>query len=514
MKVGDGLLVFSDEGYDTAELSEHTPLKVLIVDDDVEVHQLSQIVLRDFLYEGVSLEIISAYSAGEAKDIFKSTNNISIVVLDIVMESETAGLDLVRYVRSELKNEAVRIIIRTGDPGYAPEESVVYSYHIDDYRYKQSTTAQQLRSLVYSNLRSYQNYISLEKHKNGLREVISSSQNELHTQDFHSFALGLFNNLCKVINLNNRSVIIGAKNSAFEAGSHDVISIYTDEFLGVEQLVTFDEIPDSLRSSINEALATGKNFFTDGKGFLFCKAGGFTLFLIVEFQTIPDQVEIDLVNIFMENSRSSLYTQQIYQSIYVTQREMIFKLSEVVENRSKETGNHIRRVSLYSELLAKLYGVQEDKVSLLKHASPMHDIGKIAIPDHILHKPGKLTQEEWSVMQTHAIRGEEMLEGAEIDLFKTAAIIAGSHHEKWNGSGYPRALKGRDIPIEGRIVALADVFDALSCHRCYKKAWPIDEVVSYIIDESGQHFDPTLVQLLKINLESFLEVRRLYPDAD
>ena len=142
----------------------------------------------------------------------------------------------------------------------------------------------------------------------------------------------------------------------------------------------------------------------------------------------------------------------------------------------------------------------------------MHDIGKVGIPDSILNKPGKLTPQEWLVMKTHAALGYEMLKHSKRPILKAAAIVAREHHEKWNGEGYPRKLKGEQINIYGRITAVADVFDALGSERCYKKAWPLEKILNLFQSERGEHFDPKLVDLLLENLDKFLSIRDAYKD--
>lgn len=196
-----------------------------------------------------------------------------------------------------------------------------------------------------------------------------------------------------------------------------------------------------------------------------------------------------------------------------TQKEMIFLMSEAVEKRSKETGNHIKRVAAYSRILATAYGLSEEDTYTLEFASPMHDIGKIGIPDAILNKPGKHTVEEFAIMKTHALLGYEILSASPKGMLKAAAIVAYEHHEKWNGNGYPKGLKGDEIHIYGRITAVADVFDALGSDRCYKKAWPLDEILKLFKEESGEHFDPRLVELLFENLDAILEIRDKYKDS-
>ena len=184
----------------------------------------------------------------------------------------------------------------------------------------------------------------------------------------------------------------------------------------------------------------------------------------------------------------------------------------LVECRSKGCGLQGKRLAFETELFCQLLDMNEDRCELIKRASPLHDIGKVGIPDAILHKPGKLTPDEWEIMKTHAQLGQDMLSGSDLALFQIGATIAGNHHEKWNGTGYPRGLKGDAIPLEGRIVALADVFDALGSDRCYKQAWPLDQVLALIRAEKGEHFDPLLVDLMLANLEKFLEIREQYKD--
>jgi response regulator RpfG family c-di-GMP phosphodiesterase len=191
---------------------------------------------------------------------------------------------------------------------------------------------------------------------------------------------------------------------------------------------------------------------------------------------------------------------------------MLSLLGEVGESRSQETGNHVRRVAKYSKLLGELYGLGEEEIHLVYSASPMHDIGKIGIPDSILLKPGKLDPEEYEVMKTHSAIGHDILKNSSRPLLQAAAIIANEHHEKWDGSGYPNALSGENIHIYGRIIALADVFDALSCDRVYKKAWPMDKIIELIINERGRHFDPNLVDMFMANLERFTDIASEFKD--
>lgn len=205
--------------------------------------------------------------------------------------------------------------------------------------------------------------------------------------------------------------------------------------------------------------------------------------------------------------------EDLQNEITETQREVVFTMGAIGESRSKETGNHVKRVAEYSKLFALYYGLDEEEAEMLKQASPMHDIGKVAIPDAILNKPGRFDDEERAVMNTHAQLGYDMLKHSQRPLLKCAATVAYEHHEKYDGSGYPRALKGEDIHIYGRITAIADVFDALGSDRCYKQAWEDDRIFALFHEEKGKHFDPKLVDIFFKHLDEFLDIREKLKDT-
>jgi putative two-component system response regulator len=194
----------------------------------------------------------------------------------------------------------------------------------------------------------------------------------------------------------------------------------------------------------------------------------------------------------------------------LTQNEIIFAMGAVAEEHSDETGKHVKRVGEYSFLLAKLINLDEATCSLIHQASPMHDIGKVGIPDNILHKPGSLTPEEWEIMKTHAQKGYHIFEHTTRPVLIMAGTIAREHHERWDGKGYPNGLKEKEINIAGRIVILADVFDALSNERCYKKAWSLEKTKEFIIENRTIMFDPELVDLFIENFDKFVEIHQKY----
>jgi putative two-component system response regulator len=201
---------------------------------------------------------------------------------------------------------------------------------------------------------------------------------------------------------------------------------------------------------------------------------------------------------------------RILSELEENQKEMIFILSELIESISDETGKHIKRVASYARLLAHFHeAISEDDADVIYYASPMHDIGKIAIPVEILHKKGALSEDEFKIMKTHTTKAHEYLGHAKRKIMKAADIIAYEHHEKWDGSGYPQGLKGENIHIFGRIVAIADVFDALTHKRVYKEAWDVNDAVTYIVEQKGKQFDPYLVELFEAHIDEFIAISKI-----
>ncbi|NMH61185.1 response regulator [Alteromonas ponticola] len=197
-----------------------------------------------------------------------------------------------------------------------------------------------------------------------------------------------------------------------------------------------------------------------------------------------------------------------------TRLEVVQRLGRAAEYKDNETGMHVMRMSHYARVLALAYGFSKEQADLLLHAAPMHDIGKIGIPDSIMLKPARLTEEEFAIMRTHPLIGAEILGEANSELLAIAKSVALTHHEKWDGTGYPNGLKGEEIPIEGRIVALADVFDALTSKRPYKDAWSVEETMRYINAQKELHFESRLVELLEANLDEFLKIKHRWKDDD
>lgn len=507
--------LFSDDD-DEPEQEEMLgpPWKVMVVDDEPQIHDVTRLALDGFTFAGRPLEFINGYSGAEAKKLLKANPDVALILLDAVMETDDSGLQVVKFIREELKNSFVRIVLRTGQPGQAPERSVITDYDINDYKEKTELTAQKLFTLLYSSLRAYQDIMAIEANKKGLEEIITASANIFELQSMQQFTQGVLEQLSALLQLDQNAVYCQASGLAatHSGGGLDIVAGTGDfqKLVGQDANTALDP---ELLERLSESIEKGDSVITDDHyiGYFRSRNDAENL-LYVGNATPLGEMDRRLVEIFNRNVSIAFENVYLKQEIEDTQRDLIYRLGEAVETRSMETGNHVKRVAEYSRLLGLQIGMDEEEAEILRLASPLHDVGKIAIPDAILNKPGKLTPDEWDVMRTHTSVGFTMLNTSERRIFRAGAIIANEHHEKWTGGGYPNNKTGEDIHIYGRIVALADVFDALGSDRCYKKAWELDKVLDFLREERGRHFDPELIDAFFAALPKVLLIREEFTD--
>lgn len=489
--------------------------RVLIVDDEDEVHKVTTLVLKGFSFDNRKLEFLHAYSAQEAEALLKSEADIALILLDVVMETDQAGLDLAKRMRVDLNNHMTRIVLRTGQPGQAPEERVIADYDINDYKDKTELTTTKLKTLFYSTLRSYRDIRTLDANRKGLEKVITASSQIYELKAVHQFSSAVLEQITLLLDLQQDAIFLNSLNAlaASYQGEHYNVLAATGSMKDVVDGCTNNDLPEEVRERFSEALRNkhsvhGDKYFI---GYFVTNRGSENL-LYVSYSGELSDLDQHLLGIFSTNVAIAYENMQLKEEIEATQRELVYILGEAVEKRSKETGGHVKRVAKISEALSIKYGLGVKQAELMKLASPLHDIGKIGIPDSILNKPGKHTSEEWAVMQTHARIGYDMLGSSDKRILRLGAVIAHEHHERWDGKGYPRGLTGEEIDIAGRITAVADVFDALGSERCYKKAWPMEDIKALFEREKGLAFEPKLVDLLFENIEEIQSFRELYPD--
>jgi response regulator RpfG family c-di-GMP phosphodiesterase len=490
------------------------PWNILIVDDEQSIHDVTRFALDDVFFEGKALNFISALSGKQAKEILSQRDDIAIILLDVVMETDTEGLKVTRWIRNELKNPLIRIILRTGQPGQAPEKQVIVDYDINDYKNKTELTSQKLFSSVISGIRSYRDLSALNQNRLELKRVIKASSHIFKERYLNEFTKGALNQLTSLLYLEPNAAFVNSTGvAALESGQEVRVIAATgdyDELIGTDPT---GRIPSHILDEWLASKEDSYNIIKENEVVVsFTTDDNHKSLLYLHSHRIITEDAKNLIELFVQNIAIAHENLRLWQEVEETQNEIISMLSGAVETRSKETGNHINRVSKTCELLAKKYGLKDEDIYAIKLASPLHDIGKVGIPDHVLNKPGKHNQEEWEIMKTHSYLGAQVLGDSKRPIIRSGAIIAMQHHERWDGNGYPNGLAGKDIHVFARITGIADVFDALCSKRCYKDAWTFEEAMSLIRSESGKHFEPKLVELLDEHLDDVLEIQRQYAD--
>lgn len=455
---------------------------VLIVDDD----QMNIELIKNILKRLHKYNIVSVNNGKDALEKLEETD-FSLILLDIVMP-DMDGFEVAHKIKTHPTYKLIPLIFLTAN---TDSNDIKKGFELGAKDY--ITKPFNLQELIVR----VDTHIELYHHNKKLKEKL----------DENSILLEQYKNIVDesdiVSKTNTRGIITYVNKKFIEISGYS-----KEELLGRPHNIVrhtdmstkvFNEMWKILKSK-NIWRGEVKNLKKDG-GYYVVES---TLMPILDAQgNIIEYVGIrhDITDIYNLN-----------QEIENTQKEVIFTLGAVGESRSKETGKHVKRVAEYSFLLGKLYGLDENECNLIRNASPMHDIGKVAISDAILNKPSGLDRKEFEIIKTHSKLGFEMLKHSQRPILKAASTIALEHHEKFDGTGYPNKKQGENIHIYGRITALSDVFDALGTNRVYKEAWELDDILELIKEESGKHFDPKLVLLFLDNLPDFLDIREKFKE--
>ncbi|GAA0858267.1 DUF3369 domain-containing protein [Aliiglaciecola litoralis] len=506
------------EDTDEPECEQKGTWKVLIVDDEPEVHSVTRLALSDFSFQGKGLSFISAHSGEEAKKLFHQHNDIAIVLLDVVMETDEAGLEVAQYVRDDLCNYFTRIILRTGQPGQAPERDVIVNYDINDYKSKTELTAQKLFTVVIASLRSYRDITVIEENRKGLEKIISASADLFTIRSLENFIEGIIQQLSSLLGGTQDAAYITSAVAAprpFDTSEPDEFYVFTGkgEYQGREGALLQDVVKGDELKACQKALAEKSMIYGEEYVVAYCQsknAYGSILYLSGMPRKL-NSLDKKLLKIFSQNVQIAFDNVLLTKEIEDTQREIIERLGQAME-KSFSVGKHIERMIETCEILAKAYGLSEAEVEMLTLAVPLHDVGKLKVPTNIIRKPGPLSEQEREVAKTHAEVGYELLKGSRRLIIQNAAMIARDHHEHWDGNGYPRGLKGGRIHIFSRITAIADVYDALRSKLFHKEAWPLEKVLEVFKQQRGKQFDPKLVDLLLENINKIEAVQQKFPD--
>jgi len=490
--------------------------KIMIIDDDFSVHSITRLALRTFTFEGRPLSFISGYSGADARRLLVEHPDTAVVLLDVVMETDSAGLDIAAFIRNELANPFIRIILRTGQPGQAPEERVVVDYDINDYKEKTELTSRRLFTTILTALRAYRDLMIIDENRQGLQKIIDASSSIFKVQSMSKFISGILQQLTSLLGLNRNSLFCNGASFAASRSPEEtfIILAATGDYEQHINRPIADVLPQSTIRELEQTLTVRQSmhFGDHFIGYHHGSSGKDNLIYLEGFQPLSSS-QRDLVKLFFHNVSTAFDNLYLNEELSNNQTELIFTLGEMAETRSAETGCHIKRVAEYCRLLAQKVGLGEQETNDIYLASAMHDIGKLAVTDALLHKPDVLSNHEFELIKQHSAAGYNILRLSSRRLMQTASIIALQHHERWDGTGYPQGLTGADIHLYGRITALADVFDALSSDRVYRKAWSIEAILSYIRDNQGSHFDPQLVDLFFAHLPEFLAIHNNQANA-
>ncbi len=488
--------------------------KVLVVDGDRDVYDVTAVTLKRLEFRGKSIRVLGSQTAEEAKSVLKEHPDIALILVDIVMETETAGLDLIKYVRRDAGNAIVQIVIRTSQCGHAPEDRVTIEYEINDYLEKSEITARKLRTSVITALRAYEALATIDDHRRGLKHVIESASHIFRSSSVSDFEKETLSRLASFLH----GPGTGPRHSGVFArkdpnGGTAYVTTATGRFKSLEgwklsQIVDPDMYERIVSHDYSSSYLSVENFRVYG----FRLKTGHEVYVILEDVTASSEWKRDLLEAFRLNLGAAVDNFHLYRDLETRQNELVFALGEIAESRSAETGNHVKRVAEIARILALGCGRDENEADHIRMAASLHDLGKLTIRDEILNKPETLTTDEFEEMKAHSFVGFEMLKSSNRELLKSAARIALEHHENYDGTGYPRGLKGEEIGLASRIVAIADVFDALGNKRVYKEAWEIPAILDYMRSESGKKFDPALMDVFFSRVEEMNMVRTLYPD--
>jgi response regulator RpfG family c-di-GMP phosphodiesterase len=493
------------------------PWTVLVVDDDESVHSITRLVLTGLTFRNRPIELLSAYTAANGIDVLRAHPEVALVLLDVVMETDDAGLRAVQQVREELNNVNVRVVLRTGQPGKAPERDVVVRYEIDGYELKTEQTSQNLVTVVIAALRSFDLIRSIERNRAGLELIMNATAEMSQLRTARAFASSALDNLQALFNRSG-----GAVFCAPSSGSHTGDTVPIEVLAGTGPYSDWaarmldDADPEGqIRSEIVQT-ASGKDALPDplalGTALLLKSPHVRSATIWVHDVYALDPIEKQLLDVFCSKIAVAFDNVQLMELFRKAQQATVVALADLAEYRDTDTGEHVLRVARTTDLLARdlhaagTFPTELDEllVEQIGLASMLHDVGKVSIPDAVLLKPGQLDAEERRLMETHAGVGMRILARADRivgqrSYLTLAAEIAIGHHEWYDGTGYPRGVAGSTIPLSARITAVADVYDALTHARPYKAPWSAAQAQAYIIERSGTQFDPAVV-------ESFLRV--------
>ena len=498
--------VRADETLSFAEESapvnpEAAPWKILIADDEEEVHRVTKLALCDFTHFGRTLTFLDAYSGREAVETVSAHPDVALVLMDVVMETEHAGLNAVLAIRNELRNRLTRIVIRTGQPGQAPEGLVVRHYDVNDYKEKTEVTSRNLHTLVHSGLSLYRELAALTSCKEGLEQVIGASATLQAQRSEQSFARSALQQLA--VMLYNDATRMPSDMLMAARGPGRASRVLAG--IGYYAACTGRRVEEALSPEIYlqvDAALRDRSVVFGARQFIASTpvAGGGELVVYIAGERPVQPVDTTHVSLFCRNLAAGFDNLRLHRALKDSQRSLVLLLATAIEQRMLAGGGHGQRVASFVRLLGELLKLPEDVLEWLPLAATLHDVGHIAIPEALLNKHTPLTADERALFETHTRWGQDLLSSQDSEILQTAGLIAAQHHERWDGTGYPQGLAGAEIHLYARLTAVADALDEL-LHG--PSPVGMAEAIEQIDRERGQRFDPVLTAILVRNADRF-----------
>jgi response regulator RpfG family c-di-GMP phosphodiesterase len=495
----DDALRFAEEP--AAPRPSVAPWKVLIADDEEEVHRVTRLALADFTHFGRPLIFLHAYSGQEAVDLVGTHPDVALVLMDVVMESDHAGLNAVLAIRNELRNRLTRIVIRTGQPGRAPEGLVIGHYDVNDYKEKTEVTARKLHTVVHSGLSLYRELSALTRYKEGLEQVIGASATLQAQQDEEGFARSALQQLAVLLYAGAARMPSDMLMGLRLPDQPSRVLAGTGHYATCAGRCVEETLDAATRAQVEDAL--GRHPLASGDGYFAAAApvaGGGELLLYIAGAEPPRPADEAHVELFCRNVATGFDNLRLQRELKQSQRSLVLLLATATEQRLHTGGGHGQRVAGHVRTLGELLRLPEDVLEWLPLAVALHDVGLIAIPEAILNKPEPLTADEQALFETHTRWGHDLLASQDSEILRMAGVIAAQHHERWDGGGYPERLAGTAIHLYARITALVDALD----EWLHGPAPVTLAAAAELIDrERARRFDPQLVTLLLRNLDRF-----------
>lgn len=482
------------------------PWKILIADDDQDVHTATQLALRGVVFRGRPIEFINAYSARETLFCLHQHPDTAVVLLDVIMESDDAGLSAVQQIRAQ-GFSLVRLILRTGHPGQAPEREVIVDYDIHDYKEKSGLTTQKLFSSLISALRAYDDLQALEAHRRGLLSVLES----VSWFDFGAvqrYVDGMLVEFASLARLRTEQVVIAARFGNPGASQIRVVASSGQWVLPQEPVQVLEGLPPEATTAILESYELAQGLETEGGGTLYVAHQGIEVVAYVEGARALADADSVLLEVFLIKVCQAVANYRAFLSVSRERDALLTGLAEAAEQCHggvAPAGMLTRLSEAIAHRLDTTLSFPGQMDADLKQnigvASGLHDLGNLLLPPGLLTQGRPLSDSERETMRGHVAAGLRLLkpsleEAKDSAMLALATQIISAHHEHFDGSGYPCGLCGEEIPLAARVVAVADAFTAMRSSRPHRPALSREEAMQSIVAASGRQFDPLVVDAL------------------